>query len=170
MVVDLEPGRPAQIATHELTAARRLRRVREPLSALAGLASDLGDAIVEVTVLPEPTLALGDPVDEHESLAAHVADALPDASVVSVIDGRRPHVALADAQVAERDDAPPSIPETFRTWLASTEGAKLLNTVGDTPADPERVVTLFDEFHAAALGDEVPHLAEATQYADLVDD
>ena len=52
VVVDLEPGRPAQIATHELTAARRLRRVREPLSGLAGMAADLGNTIVEVTVLP----------------------------------------------------------------------------------------------------------------------
>ena len=168
VVVDLEPGRPAQIATHELTAARRLRRVREPLSGLAGMAADLGNAIVEVTVLPEPSHDL-DHADDRQSLAGLVADALPGATVVSVIDGRRPHVALADAGGDEADGSPPSIPETFRTWLASAEGAKLLNSVGDTPADPERVVTMFDELHAAVLGDEVPVLAEAAQLADLID-
>jgi exonuclease SbcD len=60
VVVDLTAGRPTKVHEVGLTAGRRLFRVRASLAELGARAADIGDGVVEVTVLADPVLA--DPV------------------------------------------------------------------------------------------------------------
>ena len=48
MIADLMAGRPSVIRSIPLSAGRRLRRVRSPLSQLGGLGDDLGNSIVKL--------------------------------------------------------------------------------------------------------------------------
>lgn len=162
VVVDLEPGRPSRQHSIELHRARRLRRVRSPLSELAGLAPELGRDVVEVTVTPEPdgndqldgTIRLGD--EQFDTLSAAVAHLLPDPEVVSVIDARRAAVTTAD-ELPAATAAAVSIHDSYRDWL-SGDGRAL--AMKEPAADPARIVELFDELLVEVVNGDTGDLAE----------
>jgi hypothetical protein len=82
-----------------------------------------------------------------DSLAAAVAAQLPDATVVSVVDGRRGRVVAADE--LEPAGQPPGSPnEQFREWLVG-DGRSTVD--GQPGADVRRVAELFDELYDAVL-------------------
>lgn len=170
LIADLEPGRPTHITSVALTAGRPLRRVRSTLAALPDQAEDVGNAVVEVTVVAEPdsdggvaaTIEVGG--IEFDTLSAAVTTSLPEAEVVSVIDARQPAVDIADDFVEGAE--PLSIEETFRTWLAGPGIGALQQ--GDGPVDPERVVGLFLECHGALGSETGPEPVEATELEELV--
>lgn len=189
LVVDLEPGRPAEIRDVWLTAGRRLRRVSAPLSQLPALADELGNAIVEVTVVAEhpnnssatdsanaagdngsptgedldgvaeadnagdePDAAAdeaggdegSDEADQY-SLAGRVRAALPDATVVRIIDLRNPAGVLAaalgpgDGGTSEER----SVADEYREWLAGPGRSVVAAATGDHAPDLELAVTLL---------------------------
>ena len=169
LLVDTEPGRPARITPVVLTAGRRLRRIRSPLSVLADQAATLGDALVEVTVLSEPDAAPGPPgpivVGESafDSLAAAVAAQLPDATIVSVVDGRRGPVVAADE--LEPADQPAGSPnEQYREWLVGDGRSSVDAQPG---ADVRRVAELFDELLDAVLNGAEAEPSEVAALHDL---
>lgn len=159
VLADLKPVTYPSITPVPITAGRRLKRPKGTLDWLRANAATVGTAICEVTVEPDPA----DPeVLELSSLAAAVRDALPDATIVGVIDARKPpDIALDETGDAGEED---SLSGSFRRYL-SEHGAGI---VGD--ADPERVASLFDELLAAVeVGDE-PSVAEDTQLIALTRD
>ncbi len=170
VVVDLEPARPAVQRPIPLTRARRLRRLRSPLLELEAHAADLGTDIVEVTITPDPDgndqldgpIVLDptqvDPV-RFDTLSAAVAHLLPDADVVSVIDGRRTAVLTAD-QLPPSAVVAVGVNESYRTWLAADGAAVVAKTPG---ADPGRIVELFDELLSAVVTGDLGDLAEDTE-------
>jgi len=172
VLADLAPGRPTAVTSVPLLAGRRLRRVAAPLSTLAEHADDLADAIVEITVRAEP-----DPLDpaasdaivvrgtSFDTLSAAVAAALPDATVVGVIDGRNPHAGVA-AELAPTESAPDSVGTAFRAWL-SGDGESVFATAGAGAADPERVAELFDELVAGVGTGEPATPREVAEVARL---
>lgn len=172
-IIDLTPGRPAQIYSIELTAGRRLHRLRCALSELATHTDRTGSGIVEVTVTPEidadgnaepPT----DPIIisdvTFDTLSSAVAALLPDATVVSVIDGRNPTVSPADELDAPTSNE--SIGDLFRGWL-TTDSSTLFSQPAHLGAEPARVAAMFDEFYTAATTGADPELAELTQLERL---
>jgi len=169
LLVDAEPGRPAQVTPVVLTAGRRLRRVRSPLSALAGQAPALGNALVEVTALSEPGVPPGVPGPivvagvPFDSLAAAVAAQLPDATVVSVVDGRRGPVVPADElEPADRPTGSPN--DQYREWLAGDGRSSVDAQPG---ADVRRVAELFDELFDAVLNGADAEPAEVAALREL---
>jgi exonuclease SbcD len=170
VVVDAEPGRPARQTLVPLTAGRRLRRLKASLSTLAGEADRIGTAIVEVTVVSEPG---GSPADADDaivvggvafdSLARAVTALLPDATVVSVIDGRRDRVVTAD-ELETSTQPVGSVNELYRSWLVANGRTHLAKHAA---ADPARLVELFDELHHAVVNGETPEPAEAAKLARL---
>lgn len=171
-IVDLIPGRPAAVHSVELTAGRRIHRVRAPLSALATHADNIGTGIVEVTISPELD-AEGDPIASDriaiddvafDTLSAAVVSVLPDAAVVSVIDARSPVSVLADLPSPSGTE---SLSDSFRTWLASDSASGPLGRPDAKLADPARVAEMFDECHAAAMLDAEVELAEVAELAAM---
>lgn len=162
-IVDLEPGRPTRITSIPLTAARRLHRVRAPLSQLPSQAAEAAGTIVEVTILPEPAAG---PIDREaeievagqrfDTLSAAVRSVLPGATVVTVVDGRNPMVTVP-SDLAEGQTQEP-VEVAFAGWLGDA-GAALFR---DQPrADPARVVGLFAELRGGeAAPAELAALAE----------
>lgn len=116
----------------------------------------IGNAICEVTVDPDP-----DNPEELDvrSLAAAVRDALPLATVVGVIDARRPADITLDESTEPGDEE--TLSTAFRSYLTNF-GAGL--TGG---ADPERVASLFDELLAAVELGQDPVVAEDAELATL---
>lgn len=178
VLVDLEPGRPTRVTSAALTTGRRLRRVHAPLAALADLAAGIGTAIVEVTVGPaaapavEPTGVAGPDAGDaivvggvaYDTLSSAVRALLPDATVVSVVDGRNPHVAVADQ--LEGTGAGESVEDSFRRWLAEA-GDPIFVSHGDGAAGASRVVELFDELYAAVTAGEPVAPREVGELAAL---
>jgi exonuclease SbcD len=148
VVADLEPNTYPTITTVPLRSGRRLRRARGTLAALAARAGELGDAIVEVTVDHDPADdAALELASAGTSLAARVREALPAATVVGVVDARRPGAATLDE--AGPAEAEPTLADALRAYLAG-DGA---GPLADAQADAGRVAALFDELlHAAELG------------------
>jgi DNA repair protein SbcD/Mre11 len=93
----------------------------------------------------------------HDSLAEAVRAALPYATVVSIVDARYPHVATADE--IDLDEAPESPAEAYRNWFA-TKGARAISNKRAAAADPQRIVTLFEELYTAVTTDNDPTLPE----------
>lgn len=170
VIADLTPGRPTSIHDVALRSGRRIHRVTAPYSELAGHGGAVGDGLVEVTVAPEPT-ATSDAVASvdipgYDSLAAAVHDALPEATVVGVLDGRRPGAAAADElEVPESAESPA---ELFRAWLADA-GAPLFARHSTGLANAERVAEMFAEVHTAVTTDSDVELAETSTLAVLVE-
>lgn len=168
-VVDLEPGRPTTITSIPLVAARRLHRVRAPLAGLAGHREDTCGGIAEVTVIFEP--GAQSPVDRvaaievdgttYDTLSAAVRALLPDATVVSVVDGRNSDVQLADE--LPQPENPETIDGAFTKWLGDA-GARCHQ---DRPhADPVRVAELFAELRAT-IGAGVSDVVLPREVAEL---
>jgi exonuclease SbcD len=169
VIADLAPGRPTVVTSVPLTGGRRLHVVRSTLAGLADQADGVGRGLVEVTVTAEPGQARhpDDPIEvggaTFDTLSSAVAAALPAATVVGVVDARRATVATADQ--LDVADAPLTINETFRAWLADADGVV---AQGDGLADPARVAALFDELHSATTTGSEPVLAEVATLAALV--
>lgn len=170
VLVDAEPGRPARGSSVPLTAGRRLRKLRAPLSQVASHADGIGTALVEVTIELEPGGRAADVDDalivggrQFDSLAAAVAAQLPDATVVSVIDGRRDRVLTADE--LEAGDPPlGSVNDLYRAWLGDKGNAHFKK---QPSADAARVVELFDELHNSVVTGEAPEPVEAGTLTQL---
>ncbi|HEY7070981.1 MAG TPA: exonuclease SbcCD subunit D C-terminal domain-containing protein, partial [Acidimicrobiales bacterium] len=129
-VVDVHPGRPAEVTAVPLSAGRRLRTVRGTLVdvlAAAGVGTEGGDHLrVE---LDEPARA---------GLADEVRERLPDAVEV-VIAAREPAGTGRTAGSGERLRRTPQ--ELFREYLAERDAAD------------DRVVGLFDELVDDLVGE-----------------
>lgn len=169
-VVDLEPGRPAAVHAVPLTAGRRLRRITLPIASLDRLADEAGDAIVELTVTTGEDMVVDAPITvegtTYDSLSAAVADHEGDATVVSVIDGRKRGIVI-ELDDLESLDTPPLI-DMFRDGLAGT-GTTVIGS-GEGRADANRVVELFAELHDAATGGADLDLSELAALAAFDDD
>lgn len=171
VVADLTPGRLTAVHDVALRAGRRIHRVTAPYTTLAEHAAAVGDGLVEVTVAPEPTVAGEGPtsleIPGYDSLAAAVHDALPGATIVGVLDGRRPETAVADdLDVPDTAESPADL---FRGWLADS-GPPLFARLSTGLADPERVASMFEEIHAAVTTDADVELVEARRLAELTEE
>ena len=102
-----------------------------------------------------------------DSLTEAVHVALPEATVVGVIDARRPNVVVADE--LELPDNTESPGERFRIWLTES-GSPLFARYADGLADPERVAMLFEEIHNAVTTDSDVELTELVQIAELIEE
>jgi DNA repair protein SbcD/Mre11 len=168
VIADLVPGRPSAITSVPLQAGRRLHRLRAPLSSLAEHASQIANGIVEVTVTAEPE---GDgwlpESDAHDTLSAAVIAALPDATVVSVIDARMPFVDIAaDVDAVGTVE---TLGDSFRNWLIEAGGA-LVSAHGRAQAAPARIIEMFDELNAAGDDDTTIELSEMATLTRLLED
>ncbi|MEJ7845103.1 MAG: metallophosphoesterase [Acidimicrobiales bacterium] len=123
-----------------LTAAAVAAADRGSLAPTDGPAPLAGDAIVVGGVT-------------FDTLSAAVRAVLPDATVVSVVDGRNPHVTVADE--VDLDGAGDTVEAAFRRWLADA-GDPIIAAKGDGAARVGRLVELFDELHAAVAAGEAP--------------
>ena len=183
VVVDLTAGRPTKVHEVGLTAGRRLFRVRASLAELGARAADIGDGVVEVTVLADPVLA--DPVLADPVLADPVLDATADSGAAGDSGGAdRPDHATGDRpfdtlsaavrallprativgiidgrspSVAAIDElSVPDAPQGLGDTFRSWlagAGRSLLDSQGEGAADAARIAELFDEIHAAVLSD-----------------
>jgi exonuclease SbcD len=110
VIVEAEPGRPAQVETRAVSARRPLRRLEGSLSDIEALASTVGRALCTVVVRTQtPT----------PDLSQRLADLLPEATLLSVqedCEATRVHV-LTQADVG--DDREPTFKELFRDYLSS---------------------------------------------------
>jgi DNA repair protein SbcD/Mre11 len=146
VLVTASPGTRARIDVRELSGGRRLRRVRGSVADLGARAEELTHAIAVVTV---------DEADEDvDSLSRVVRDALPETTVVQVIDGRRPAEQSLDEMVDEggREE---TVAAAYRRWL--TEGGD----PGIVGSDLRRAVELFDELLGNVAAGEEPDPLEA---------
>lgn len=169
VVADLVPGRPTVIHDVALRTGRRIHRLTSPYSRLPESAAALSDGLVEVTIGPEE--GEGDEpgsleIPGYDSLAAAVHDALPQATIVGVLDGRRPETAAADdLDIPETTETPQQM---FRAWLAESAGP-LLDRYSTGHADPERVARMFEEIHTAVTTDSEVELTDLTRLLALVE-
>ncbi len=109
VVVEAAPGRPARVEVVPIGGGRPLRRVRGTLQELAGMADDIGQAIVLVTVVTEtPTPELAD----------RVRALLPRATVLDIHDD----CAASRVEVVSGppDGAEPTLQELFAEFLADS--------------------------------------------------
>lgn len=194
VVADLSPGRPTDIYDVALSGGRRLHRISASVSNLAALADKVTGGLVEVTVTAEPVDAPGDDAtsretsiqsdnDEtigesptldlmtelgsHDTLTELVHAALPDSTVVSVIDARHRNIITADGlQLPESTE---SVNDLFRTWL-SENAPRLSDRAGVGTANAEQVASLFDEIHLAVTTDADVELAALSTLRDLTTD
>ena len=173
VIADLTAGRPTKVTSIPLTSGRRLHRLKAPLTSIATFADGIGDGIVDVTVLPEPdedgssVASDGIPIvigeRQYDSLAAAVADQLPDATIVGIGDARVVYEAL-EASDSELVDEP--VGEAYRTWLRDQSDA-VLRAEGGGVANINRVAELFDELHAAVTTDAEFEPSEEERLAEL---
>ncbi len=143
--VEAKPNQAPQIDVIALSGGRPLRTVKTELAALASLADRCAGTLCRITIrTPTPTA----------NLAARVAEALPNADIVEVIED----CATARIDVIERDavDLEPSLTELFADFLAA-------NPIRD--AEASRVQAAFETVLAAADAREVPHFDELAQAA-----
>ncbi len=109
VAVEATPGRPAHVEVVPLSGGRPLRRVRGTLEELAGMADDIGPAIVLVTVVTEaPTPELAD----------RVRALLPRATVLDIHDDCA--ASRVEVVSATPDGAEPTLPELFAEFLAES--------------------------------------------------
>ena len=190
VVADLSPGRPTDIYDVALSGGRRLHRISASVSNLAALADKVTGGLVEVTVTAEPvdspsndstpspsgndetigespTLDLMTELGSHDTLTELVHAALPDSTVVSVIDARHRNIITADdLQLPESTE---SVNDLFRTWL-SENAPRLSDRAGVDTANAEQVASLFDEIHLAVTTDADVELAALSTLRDLTTD
>jgi exonuclease SbcD len=107
VLVDCEPGRPAQLTRLPLTGARPLRLLRGPVDEVEAAARLVGEAIVKVVV------ETAEPVD---GIVDHLRSLMPDAQIVEIVEdvaSRR----LEPAHLAA-EDREQTIDELFDEYLA----------------------------------------------------
>ncbi|MGY2119404.1 metallophosphoesterase family protein [Nocardia gipuzkoensis] len=114
VLVDLEPGRPADINLRELSGGRQLRRFHGTLDQLRAEAAVVGGDLCHVTIrtdAPDPTLS------------EQVRAIIPDATVLEVFTdcpGQKLQIVTPEEGAA---GAEPGLPELFDHYLA-THGSK----------------------------------------------
>jgi exonuclease SbcD len=123
LVVEVSPGRPADVREVTLRGARVLRTVSGTLPELEAMAGELGDAWLRVVVREKPRAGLAD----------DVRDVLPNALTVDIDEAFRPTAARRRTAAAGAE--PPTPRRLFRTYLA------------ETGHEDERVVALFDRLY-----------------------
>jgi exonuclease SbcD len=123
LVVDVAPGRPADVREVTLTSARILRTVTGTLPQLEAMADDVEDAWLRVVVQEKPRAGLAD----------DVRDVLPNALTIDIDEAFRPTAARRRTTAAGQE--PPTPRQLFRTYLA------------ETGHEDERVVALFDRLY-----------------------
>lgn len=99
-----------------------------------------------------------------DTLNDAVHAAFPDATVVAVVDARRPDTPVADE--IDLDDITDSIPTLFRAWFAD-HGSNLIARANAHDADSERICELFDAAHDAVTTDSDVDVDELATLADL---
>ena len=112
VLVECEPGRPAQLTRLPLHSARALRLLRGPVEEVEAAAASVGEAIVKVVV------ECDDPV---EGIVDHLRSLMPDAEIVEVVEdvaSRR----LEPAHLAA-EDREQTIDELFDEYLAAKGSA-----------------------------------------------
>jgi DNA repair protein SbcD/Mre11 len=117
VLVDCEPGRPAQLTRLELRGARPLRLVQGTLDEVEAAAAMVDNAIVKVVV------ASSDPID---GLVDHLRSLMPHATIVEVVEdvaSRR----LEPAHLAAEDRAQ-TIDELFDEYLTQNGTATVSAT------------------------------------------
>ncbi|MEU8804030.1 exonuclease subunit SbcD [Spirillospora sp. NPDC048819] len=130
LVVDVAPGRPADVREVTLKGARILRTVTGSLGALEAMADGLGDAWLRVVVAEKPRAGLADDVREL----------LPNALTVDIDEAFRPTSAPRSMTVAGQDAPTPR--RLFRTYLEQ-QGH-----------EDEKVEALFDRLYDEIDGQE----------------
>jgi hypothetical protein len=129
--------------------------VRGSLADITAMAGAVGRDLCLVTV--------DDGADDVDSLNRAVRDALPEACILQVIDGRQPAaVALDDLLDGDEAQAEESVGAAYRRWLTEGEGDPHV-----PGADLTRVVELFDELLAAVDSAGEPDPVEAAQLERL---
>jgi exonuclease SbcD len=172
VVADLEPGRPTRVTSVPLTTGRHLHRLRAPLADLADHAERVGDGIVEVTVVApaDDTVALDANVvagERYDTLSEAVRAALPDATLVGVVDARNPNAGRAGESAGGAGPVE-SIEAAFAAWLDDA-GSPVFAKAGAAQADPLRVRSLFDELYAGAVAGERTAPAEVGELERLLE-
>lgn len=126
LLVEASPGRPAQVAQHELRGSRALRRLEGTLDQLRAVAPSVGDALCLVTVHTEKTIP---------NLADQVVEMLPGATVLQVDErsSRRELKVLRARDVS--DGSEPTLAELFTDYVGE---------VGVAAGDAQAVVKLFE--------------------------
>jgi DNA repair protein SbcD/Mre11 len=112
VLVECEPGRPAQLTRLPLERARPLRLLRGPVEEVEAAAATVGEAIVKVIV------ECAEPV---EGIVDHLRSLMPDAEVVEIVEdvaSRR----LEPAHLAA-EDREQTIDELFDEYLAAKGSA-----------------------------------------------
>lgn len=114
VLVDAEPGRPAEITFRELSGGRQLRRFHGTLDELRANAALIGRDLCHITIrtdAPDPTLS------------EHVRAIIPDATVLEVFPdwpGQMLPILTPDTETTGTE---PDMPELFDEYL-STHGSK----------------------------------------------
>jgi len=141
VLVDCEPGRPAQLTRLPLTGARPLRLLRGPVDEVEAAARLVGEAIVKVVVeTPEPV----------DGIVDHLRSLMPEAQIVEIVEdvaSRR----LEPAHLAA-EDREQTIDELFDEYLAEHGSATVAaETVRDLWRAAQAAV--HDEDGAIAVAD-----------------
>jgi exonuclease SbcD len=146
VLVDCEPGRPAQVERVPLSGGRPLRLLHGSLEEVETAAARLGEAIVKVVIDCQ------DPID---GLVDHVRELMPDATIVEIVENAASR-RLEAAHLAE-GEAPQekTIDELFDDYLAEK---------GSRTVPAETVRTLWQAVQAAALEE------DATAQVDGLDE
>ncbi len=108
VLVDCEPGRPAQIERLPLSSARPLRLLRGSLADVEAATGTAGNAIVKVVVETE------DPID---GLVDHVRSLMPHATIVEVVENASSR-RLEAAHLSGAAEQEQTIDELFDEYLA----------------------------------------------------
>jgi DNA repair protein SbcD/Mre11 len=108
VLVECEPGRPAQIKRLPLSSARHLKLLKGSLAEVEAAAGAVSDAIVKVVVDTE------DPID---GLLDHVRSLMPDATIVEVVENASSR-RLEAAHLSGSDEREQTIDELFDEYLA----------------------------------------------------
>jgi len=150
LLVEAEPGRPAQVTQEAYSISRPLRRVRGNLAELEAM-DDLGRALYIATVVTEqPTDALADTL----------RGLWPDATLLDVIEdcaARRVEILTAEGGTEAAEGERP-LDELFAAYVAE---------VGTEHATVAEALRAFRALHAAVEADGEPDFPEL---AKLVED
>ena len=142
VLVEAEPGRPAVLTPHPLSAGRELRTIVGTLEEIAELAPTVGDALCRVTVCTE------EPVPD---LAQLLGEVLPGATIVEVNeDCAATRLEVVEATAVEAD-AEPGFTELFRSYLAER---------GTSGPRADRVLETFETLIQAVEAEELPRLPD----------
>ncbi len=163
VVVDLEPGRPAQHQLIPLVSPRRLRRFVGSMTDLHAQAHEFVNTVCDITIIATTAETPEELIDDSPaSLSTHIKSLLTDAEIVSITDARRVPVSHK-AHSTERHEHPAiTLSDAFGTWLSS-RGSTLLKK--HPKSDATHVQSLFDQLLDVAMGDEAPSTRQTTELA-----